>query len=178
MRIHHYASPKEGERDMKKNSKIGRALIGVFTVAVLAACGGGSDGDGASDGGSSSGGDSDATIVTVADIPGVDDACEKVLNMIGASGQVIAGLVDPDTASSIISDFVSAVPDEIRSDAAVMAEAFSAYVEVFAKYSGDLAAAATDPEAMAALEALDSPEARDANERVTQYLVDKCGFAG
>ena len=163
---------------MNTTSKIRRIVIGLVTTGALVACGGSSDRSGSSDGGSSAGGDSEVTIVTVADIPGVDDACEKVLNMIGASGQVIAGLVDPDTASSIISDFVSAVPDEIRSDAEVMADAFSAYVEVFAKYSGDLAAAATDPEAMAALEALDSPEVREANERVTQYLADECGFTG
>ena len=178
MRIHHYASPKEGERDMKKNSKIGRALIGVVAVAALAACGGGSDGDGASDGGSSSDGDSDATIVTVVDIPGVGDSCESMINMISATGQVIAGQLSPDAAKSTIADFVAAVPDDIRAEAEIMADAYLAYVEVLGGYSGDFAAAAADPEAIAALESLNSADTTAAYEKIALYLEDECGWLG
>jgi hypothetical protein len=163
---------------MNKNSKIGRTLIGVVAMAVLVACGGGSDGDGASDGGSSSDGDSDATIVTVVDIPGVSDSCESMINMISATGQVIAGQLSSDAAKSTIADFVAAVPDEIRAEAEIMADAYLAYVEILGAYSGDFAAAGADPEAIAALEALNSADTNAAYEKVALYLQEECAWLG
>lgn len=163
---------------MKKTSKIRRVVIGLVAASALVACGGGSDGDGSSDGGSSSGGDSEITVVTVVDIPGVDDACEKLINMIGALGQVMGGQVSTDAARAIVDDFVAAVPDEIRADADVLVSAFTGYIDVLGKYGGDMATAMADPEVMSALEKIGSAETSASTEKVNAYLADKCNWAG
>ena len=162
---------------MKTTSKIRRVVIGLVAASALVACGGGSDGDGSSDGGSSSGG-SDMSVITVADIAGVDDACEKLINMIGALGQVMGGQVSTDAARAIVDDFVAAVPDEIRADADVLVSAFTGYIDVLGKYGGDMAAAMADPEVMSALEKIGSAETSASTEKVNAYLADKCNWAG
>lgn len=162
---------------MKKTSKIRRVVIGLVAASALAACGGGSDGDSSGDEGSSSGG-SDMTVITVADIAGVDDSCEKLINMIGALGQVMGGQVSTDAAREIVDDFVAAVPDEIRADADVLVSAFTGYIDVLGKYGGDMATAMADPEVMSALEKIGSAETSASTEKVNAYLADKCGWVG
>jgi hypothetical protein len=177
--VGHYASAHhEGGNDMKKASKIGRVLGGLVVAGLLAACGGGGSDSGSSGENESSSGGGDVSIVTVADLPGVDDACEKVINMIGALGQVMSGQISTDAARAIVDDFVAAVPEEIRSDADVLVSAFTGYIDVLGEYGGDMAAAMADPEVMAALEKIGAAETNASTERINAYLTDKCGWAG
>ena len=162
---------------MKKTSKIRRVVIGLVAASALAACGGGSDGDSSGDEGSSSGG-SDMTVITVADIAGVDDTCEKIINMIGALGQVMSGQIQADAATAIVDDFVAAVPEEIRSEADIVATAFIGYIDVLSKYGGNVAAAMADPEAMNALEQLNAAEMQESTDRLNAYLTEECAWAG
>lgn len=144
-----------------------RHIAAILIVAgSLSACGGGSD--------SAEESTDEDTVITVADIPGIAAACENTLNMIGVTGQVLAGEVDPDAAAAVIDEFVASVPDDIRADATVMANAYTAYVEILAEYAGDMTAAISDPAVVTALDALDSPETTASIDRVNQFLVDEC----
>lgn len=165
---------------MTRTSKWTRIVIGVVAVGTLSACGGGSDGDSSSSGGdaNSSSSGADNTVITVADLPGVDDSCEKIINMIGALGQVMSGQIQSSDAQALVDDFVAAVPDEIRADADVVATAFSGYIEVLSKYDGNVAAAMADPEAMSALEQLSAAEMTASTDRLNAYLTEKCAWNG
>ncbi|MCE2763798.1 MAG: hypothetical protein LW627_04720 [Ilumatobacteraceae bacterium] len=118
------------------------------------------------------------SVVTMVDIPGVDDSCEKVVNMIGALGQVMAGQISTEDARAIVDDFVAAVPDEIRGDAEVLVAAFTGYIDVLAKYDGDVTTAMSDPEVMTALDKISAAETNASTDRISAYLTDKCGWAG
>ena len=168
----------KGAHVMNKVSKIGRVLGALVVAGLLAACGGGGSDSGDSSEGESSSGGGDITVMTVADLPGVDDACEKIINMIGALGQVMGGQITTEAARAVVDDFVAAVPDEIRSDAEVLVSAFTGYIDVLGKYGGDMAAAMADPEVMAALEEIGAAETNASTERINSYLTDKCGWAG
>jgi hypothetical protein len=162
---------------MKKASRIVRSVLGLAIVGILVACGGGSATDVVDDVDQTSGA-GEATVITVGDIPGANDACEKVVNMIGAMGQVMGGQISTEAARSIVDDFVAAVPQEIRADADVLVSAFTGYIDVLSKYDGDMAAAMADPEAITALERIGDAETSASTERINTYLADECGLAG
>lgn len=165
---------------MARTSKWTRIVIAVVAAGTLAACGGGSDGDSSSggEGGDSSSSGGDITVATVVNLPGVGDSCEKIINMIGALGQVMSGQIQADAATAIVDDFVAAVPAEIRSEADVVATAFIGYIDVLSKYDGNVAAAMADPEAMSALEQLNAAEMQESTDRLNAYLNDQCAWGG
>jgi hypothetical protein len=65
------------------------------------------------------------------------------------------------------------VPDEIKEDFAVLAEMMSKYAALIEEH-GDLASAMADPEVLAELEELSSPEYEAASENVNAWYDANC----
>lgn len=67
-------------------------------------------------------------------------------------------------------------PGEIRDDVRLMASGMKQLNDALAKVDYNFFALLTDPEAAAALEALDSPDLEAASERIDAYTLRECGF--
>ena len=174
---------------------IRRTSIATLLAATLAlgACGGGSDdtsddtgGDSAEQSGGDTGGDEpdgggeegttddDTTIVTTGDIPGVSAECEALVNFISAYGQLLSGQVEPAAGRAVIDDFVANVGEEVRAEAAVIAEYTVGLLDAIEDLGGFEKVLASE-EGMAALSALSSPEYDAANNRINEYFAAECG---
>jgi hypothetical protein len=151
---------------------------GVATVSIvlgaiaLLGCGGGGDGSSSSE----TIGKDDVAVATVPAMLGVDEACRNTVNLLSVAAQMVSGQVTPDVARSTIQRFLSDVPSEIRDDAEVVADIYLAIVDAIEKKGGNLVAAFSDPEAMAAIERMDSAETTQATDRINQYITDKCNL--
>jgi hypothetical protein len=158
---------------------------GVATVSVmigalaLMGCGGGDT----SSGNDSSNAGATATteavpLVTVGNMLGLDEACSNTVDLLSISAQMISGQVAPDLARETIARFLSNVPDEISADATIITEVYLGLIDALEKHGGNMVAAFTDPEAMEALERLDTTEVNQAGERLNAFLADKCNLSG
>lgn len=161
---------------MKK--PVSRNLVFVFTALALVSCGGSSDSGSSSneDPSSATTSEGNSSITTIADIPGVSEGCEDVVNLIGAAGQIMAGQVKSDDAQNVLEKFKNAVPEELSEYAETFAEAYGEWIQVLDEYSNDMTAVYSDPDAMATLEKLDSPEVEEAFNVIGDYVSDECGF--
>ena len=161
---------------MKKS--VSKKLMVGFAALVLVSCGGGSDSNSSNseDGSENTSIDGDASLTTVADIPGVSEGCEDVVNLVGAAGQIMAGQVEADAAESTLERFKDAVPDVLANYAEVFVDAYSEWIQVLDEYSNDMTAVYSDPAAMAKLEKLNSPEVEEAFNVIGDYVSDECGF--
>lgn len=159
---------------MKMSSKFSRVLIGFVVAGALAACGGGSNQGGSGAIGAPTVEGSEVPIITLGNVPGIDDACIKITNMIGVSGQVIGGQVEPSAAKQIIDQFVAAVPSEIRGEAQQMASAYGKFIDVLAQNGNNFAMAMSNPEALAAFEEINRLDLDGTFERINAYLEEKC----
>ena len=156
-------------------TRTNRTLLTVFStlaLVVLAACGGGSSEE-TLDANSAVPVATEVPVITIADLPGVSDACESILNFIGATGQILGGQIDAVTGRSIVNDFLAAVDDEIRADAGIMATAVTTLLDVIEQF-GDFAAAVADPIGLEALAAIETPDYNGASERLSDYLASEC----
>jgi hypothetical protein len=149
------------------NRSLQRFVVASIFAISLASCGGGSDGNSADI--------DDSPVTTIADIPGVSEGCEDVINLVGAAGQIMAGQVKSEDAKSTLEKFKNAVPDELSEYADTFVKAYGDWIQVLDEYSNDMTAVYADPEAMAKLEDLNSPEVEEAFNVIGDYVSDECG---
>ncbi len=171
-----------------------------FTVS-LAACGGDDSGSSASDEGSdsteapaassdapdsSAGGDESAATTGAPDFSGDGggEFCSQAQGFDEVFGDEAfqsndpADLEDQFNASQEASaQLEESAPDEIKADVAILADAIGGLIEVFAAADYDFTQLASDPEAIAQLEAFSSAEITDASTRVEAYLTEVCGIS-
>lgn len=161
---------------MRKAFVRGATLVAAAAI-LLTACGGGSDG---SSGLGSNGNEDDGggVIQTVGNVPGVSGACESIINLIAATGQIVAGQVPADKARSTIDRFMKEAPDSIKADAEVFATTYLKWVEVLGKYGSDMAKAYEAPEVAAVLEEINSAEVSGAYDRIGEYVKKECDGLG
>ena len=154
-------------------------LLCAVAVGALVLVGCGSD-DGNGDAGGG-GGDTVAEAtdgggagITLPDsIPGVSGDCRDLYNkFLGAMGSIGTGA--PEDLGEVFGALKDVVPEELKDDAEVLAEAMGKYSEVLSKYDNDLTKALADPEAMAALEELGTDEVNQASDAIGDYLDDTC----
>lgn len=91
---------------------------------------------------------------------------------------------DPGTIRDGMREAVRAVeamersaPAEIRDDVRQIASGFKAFNDALAKVDYNFFALLTDPEAAAAIEALDTPDFDAAADRIDAYTLRECGFS-
>jgi len=170
-----------------------RARRGLLALAVvgtlgLAACGGSGDKGGLTDS-AQSGTESDAgadsaadegngTPQTVGNVAGLSGACEATINLISVTGQILAGQIPAASARETLERFVKEAPSEIKADAEIFAGAYLEWVEVLARYNGDVAKAYEEPEVVAVLEKLQGADTSGAYDRIGKYVTEECDGLG
>lgn len=169
-----------------------RRLATVITVAIVVAAGCGGD-DSSSDGDTSSPTETaaDTTADTTADTGGgggaSGDYCEVVASVNDEFSAVDDAdendMFDPATFEEMFNKVVvaldameEAAPEEIADDFGVLSASYSQVVEVLEAAGWDMMALMSDPEAAAALEALDSAEVATAIANIEDYTLAECGI--
>jgi hypothetical protein len=80
-------------------------------------------------------------------------------------------------ALSLAMKMLDDAPSEIENEVKLLQKGISGYASIFAKYDYDMMAIAMDPQATAAIEALDAGgKLTAANEALDAYLAEKCGI--
>ena len=75
--------------------------------------------------------------VTIPNVPGVNDECLALINAISAAGMAAAGQGDMAQAAAYMQGLVDAVPDELKADAQIFADAYAGWLAVLAQYNND-----------------------------------------
>jgi hypothetical protein len=120
----------------------------------------------------------DDPVVSIGNIPGVSGECEDLysayltlFSVIGTPG------ASSDELQPRIDALQSQLPDDLRDDAEVLATALQDYLTVLDEAGSD-ADVASNPEVLAALQALGTPEVAAASTNIGQYFEQTCPPAG
>lgn len=111
---------------------------------------------------------------TLPNVPGVSKECMEFANAMSAAAIAFSGQGDTAQAKAALQALQNAVPDDLKDDAATFANAYSTFLDIMAKYNGDYQKAMTDPQAAAALQALDSDAVKQAADNITNYVDSVC----
>ncbi len=152
------------------------AALAAATIVGLAACGddtspavqsaqqdmaGGTTADGG-------GGDSGGGIV-----PGDTASCMAVINAMSAAAAAVSGQGDAAEFQAMIDGLQAAVPDDLKDDAQIFGQAYAEFLAVMAAHQGD-ANPMADPDVMAALQAIGTPEVEAAANNISEYMDATC----
>ncbi len=162
---------------MKLTRFLAVLIVGAF---VLAACGGGDDGDTVSPAAGDGGGDTGG-------VTGVFDTaeCAQAVTAWSAAAAAVPAAMsgsagDLDTTLAQLQAFADAAPEEIRADLVLVYQGYGAFMTAiqdsgYDPSSGEVPSA----DAMAAMEAasatLDDPEFTAASDRVSAWFDANCG---
>ncbi|MDO8363458.1 MAG: hypothetical protein Q7V88_11220 [Actinomycetota bacterium] len=111
---------------------------------------------------------------TIPVVPGVPAECTALINAMMGAGALAAGQGDLSQAQATFEALVAAVPEDLKDDAAVFSAAYSQMIQVLMKYEGNFATAMADPEAVAAMEAIGTPEVQAAADNISAYMDATC----
>ena len=166
------------------------ALAGVAALALTAsACGGDDDGGGPF--GQQTPDDitipdlgditipdlDDVTIpgdISIPDIPNVGEDCEAVVAALGAAAQAIGGQGDPEALDEALGRLTDAVPEDLKGDAEVFAEAYANFIQAVIDSGSDFGGAFSDPDVQQALQAMGDPSVAEANENISNWIDESC----
>jgi hypothetical protein len=174
---------------MKASRFVAVLIVGAF---VLAACGGGDDGDTVSPAAGDTGGDtvSPAAGDTGGDTGGVGGAfdaaeCAQVVAAMSAAAAAVpaamsGGAGDLSTSLDQLQAFAEAAPEEIRADLMLVYEGYGAYMAAMQDAGYDPSSGeAPSAEVIAAMEAasqqLSDPDFAAASDRVSAWFATNCG---
>lgn len=162
---------------MKLTRFVAVLMVGAF---VLAACGGGDDGDAVSPAAGDGGGDAGG----VTGVFGTAECAQAVAAWSAAAAAVPAAMSgsagDLDTTLTQLQAFADAAPEEIRADLVLVYQAYGAFMAAIQDSGYDPASGEVpSAEAIAAMEAasatLDDPEFAAASDRVSAWFDANCG---
>lgn len=95
--------------------------------------------------------------------------------IIGAMGGIGGnGELDPDGIESAFGELEGLVPDDLKDDVAIVAGAWGPFAEILQEFDGDIAKMMADPDAAAALAAMDTPEVTAASDALSAYFDEAC----
>jgi hypothetical protein len=81
---------------------------------------------------------------------------------------------DPEDIAKFFDEMADEVPDEISDDFHVFADAMGEYLAILADFDGDDASMFSDPEVMAALEKISTPEVQEASDNISAWMEANC----
>ena len=156
------------------------ATLAVASLVGVAACGSDNDskltdvGNATDDSAADDNGNGDNGNGSVPVLPGVPEQCQAIMQAIGGAGAAMAGQSDIEQAKAVFASLETVVPDDLKDDARIFAEAYGAYIELLAQFEGDASQAMTNPDVVAALSALSSPEVAAAAGNLSAYMDATC----
>jgi len=104
-------------------------------------------------------------------IPAMSDECMAFYKDFAGA---LSGQTGPEALDSFFQNLKDSVPDELKDDAAIVADTMSTYLKIVAKYGNDITKLMADPDAQKALEALNSPAFTAASDNITKYMDSIC----
>lgn len=119
-------------------------------------------------GGGDSGGGSGGGVV-----PGDTASCMAVIQAMAAAAAAVSGQGDATEFEAMVQGLQSAVPDDLKDDAQIFGQAYSDFLAVMAQHQGD-ANPMADPEVIAALQAISTPEVEAAANNISDYMDATC----
>ena len=115
---------------------------------------------------------------TIPAVAGVSAECMAIANAFAGAATAMSGQGDIAQAEASLGALEEIVPDELKDDARLFAEAYSAVIVALVANDNDYTQLMADPEAMAALEALDSADVQSASDNINAYLASACDTGG
>lgn len=110
---------------------------------------------------------------TLPGLGGLTEECKQLYTKF-TSAMGALGTGSSADLGAIWDELGTVLPDELKDDAAVLADAFGKLSDILQQYDGDITKAMADPEAVAAIEAVGSPEVTAASESITSYFEETC----
>lgn len=115
---------------------------------------------------------------TIPAVAGVSAECMAIANAFAGAATAMSGQGDIAQAEASLGALEEIVPDELKDDARLFAEAYNAVIVALVANDNDYTQMMADPEAMAALEALDSEDVQSASDNINAYLDGACSTGG
>ena len=115
---------------------------------------------------------------TIPAIAGVSAECMAIANAFAGAATAMSGQGDVAQAEASLAALEGIVPDELKDDARLFAEAYNAVIVALVANDNDYAQLMADPEAMAALQALDDEDVQSASDNISAYLDGACSTGG
>ncbi|MDO8391889.1 MAG: hypothetical protein Q7V57_15545 [Actinomycetota bacterium] len=147
-------------------SLVGFAACGSDGDSKLTDVGNGDQTDESSGDGSDSG--------SIPNLAGVPEQCQAIVQAMSGAAAALSGQSDTDQAKAVFAALETVVPDDLKDDARIFAEAYGGYIELLAKFEGDSGSAMSDPEVLAAIAALGSEEVSAAADNISAYMDSAC----
>ncbi len=118
-------------------------------------------------------GDSSGPLGTLGSIPGVSADCLRLYNeFTQAMSSMMTG--QSTDAAAMFDALQKVLPEELHAAAATMSEAYSKFAAVLAKYENDPTKAASDPDFLAAIQAMGSEKITNATQAISDYFDRTC----
>jgi hypothetical protein len=162
------------------------ATLAATALFGLVACGSDSKSSGGGDTASqstdasddTSGGGSDDTTggggaITVPPVAGVTAECQAIVNAMSGAAAAFSGQGDAAQTKAMFAALEGAMPDELKDDARIFAEAYGKYFDLLTALD-DPSKAMSDPEVLAAMQAIGTPEVQAATDNISAYMDEAC----
>jgi hypothetical protein len=111
-------------------------------------------------------------------IAGVSAECMAIANAFAGAATAMSGQGDVSQAEASLAALEGIVPDELKDDARLFAEAYNAVIVALVAHDNDYSKLIADPTAMAALQALDNEDVQAASDNISAYLDGACSTGG
>lgn len=122
---------------------------------------------------------SDITMPDLSDISlpeGLSEECtayaEAILGAMNSMGGTT--LFDPEPIAAAFDALEGMVPDDLTYDVQIISAAYGDLFAVLAEYDYDFTKVLSDPEAMAKLDAMETPEVTEAQSNLDAYFAETC----
>lgn len=99
--------------------------------------------------------------------------CVALVQAMGAAASAASGQGDAAQWEAMSSGLIAAVPDDLKDDAQVFAQAYGEFLTVMAQHQGE-ANPMANADVMAALQAIGTPEVEAAANNISDYMDATC----
>ena len=125
-----------------------------------------------------SGGGSDDTTgggdaITLPSVAGVTAECQAIVNAMSGAAAAFTGQGDAAQTKAMFAALEGAMPDELKDDARIFAEAYGKYFDLLMTFD-DPSKALTDPQMIAAMQEIGTPEVQAAADNISAYMDEAC----
>ena len=102
-----------------------------------------------------------------------DAACVALIQAMGSAASAASGQGDAAEWQAMTEGLIASVPDDLKDDAEIFAQAYGEFLTVMAAHEGE-DNPMSNPEVMAALTAIGTPEVEAAANNISEYMDATC----
>lgn len=116
----------------------------------------------------------EGTETTAASSGDAEDCRAVAQEFTEALGGATNPTASPEQVAEAFAQIADSVPEDLKDDVELVGKGLETYAQVVADNGGDVTAAATDPDALAALQELATPEYAAATQAISTYFAETC----